>query len=211
MPSYSDEPEDPRAFTRSFDAGYTRFTRLYDFAVKVLPIWKGWLRHALPHVRGPRVLEVSFGTGYLLTQLDAATEAHGIDYNARMVATARGNLLRASRSAHLARATVEALPYQDASFDTVVNTMAFTGYPNAERSLAEMVRVLRPEGRFVMIDVNYPADGNWLGTTLTNGWKAAGDLIREMDPLFDQLSLDYTHEEIGGFGSVHLYLATTRS
>ena len=210
MPDYSDEPEDPREFTRSFDSGYTRVAGLYDIAVKVLPIWKGWLRHALPHVRGPRVLEVSFGTGYLLTQFAGKTEAHGIDYNARLLETARGNLRRASLAAQLACASVETLPYRDASFDTVVNTMAFTGYPNAEQALAEMSRVLRPGGELVMIDVNYPADGNRLGTWLTRGWKATGDLIRDMGPLFDGLSLDYTDEEIGGRGSVHLYLATKR-
>ncbi len=208
MPSYSDEPKDPREFTRSFDSGYTRVARLYDIAVKVLPVWKGWLRHALPHIHGSRVLEVSFGTGYLLTQFAADTEAHGIDYNARLVATARSNLREASLAAQLARATVEALPYPDASFDTVVNTMAFTGYPNAERALAEMARVLRPGGDIVMIDVNYPANGNRLGTMLTRAWKVTGDLIRDMGPLFDRNSLDYTDEEIGGFGSVHLYLAT---
>ncbi len=211
MPGYSDEPQDPREFTQSFDKGYTRLARLYDIAVKILPIWKGWLRHALPQIRGPRVLEVSFGTGCLLTQFAGETEAHGLDYNARMVETARSNLRKAALRAHLVRASVDALPYKDASFDTVVNTMAFTGYPNAELALTEMVRVLRPEGRIVMIDVNYPADGNRLGTMLTRAWKAAGDLIRDMGPLFDGLSLDYTDEEIGGRGSVHLYVATKRS
>ncbi len=211
MPAYSNEPEDPHEFTQSFDRGYTRLARLYDVAVKILPFWKGWLRHALPHVNGARVLEVSFGTGYLLTQFAPQTEAHGVDINARMVETARGNLRKASLTAHLARATVEALPYQDASFDTVVNTMAFTGYPNPERALAEMVRVLRADGRLVMVDVNYPADRNRMGMTLTRAWKAAGDLIRDMGPLFDRLSLAYTDEEIGGRGSVHLYVATKRS
>ncbi len=211
MPAYSNEPQDPREFTQSFDKRYTRLARLYDIAVKILPIWRGWLRHALPHVNGARVLEVSFGTGYLLTQFAPRTEAHGVDINARMVETARSNLRKAALSAHLVRASVETLPYKDASFDTVVNTMALTGYPNAESALTEMVRVLRPDGRLVMIDVNYPADGNRLGTLLTRAWKAAGDLIRDMGPLFDQLSLDYTDKEIGGRGSVHLYIATKQS
>ncbi len=211
MPAYSDEPEESGAFTRSSDGFYTRFARLYDIAVKLLPAWKTWLRHALPHIRGPRVLEVSFGTGYLLTQFAGENEAYGIDYNARMVATAQRNLAQAAMTAHLLRGTVEALPYRDAAFDTVVNTMAFTAYPNAMKALSEMVRVLRPGGRLIMIDVNYPANGNRLGTMLTRGWKAAGDLIRDMEPLFRQLSLDYTDQEIGGYGSIHLYVASKRA
>jgi ubiquinone/menaquinone biosynthesis C-methylase UbiE len=211
MPAYSNEPENPRAFTQSFDSFYTKFGRLYDIAVKLLPMWKGWLQHALPYLQGPRILEVSFGTGYLLTQYADKFEAHGIDFNEKMVATARRNLVQAVGSAHLLRGTVEALPYKDASFDSVLNTMAFTGYPDATKALSEMIRVLQPDGKLIIIDVNYPADGNWLGTRLTDCWKWAGDLIRDMATLFDQLSLDYTEQEIGGRGSVHLYVANKRS
>jgi methylase of polypeptide subunit release factors len=40
-----------------------------------------------------RVLEVSFGTGYLMTQYAGRFETHGVDINGRMVATAKENLL----------------------------------------------------------------------------------------------------------------------
>jgi hypothetical protein len=68
MPSYSNEPADRRAFTERFDRFYTRFAPAYDRLVKALPVWKTWLGRALPHLVGPRVLEVSFGTGYLMTR-----------------------------------------------------------------------------------------------------------------------------------------------
>ena len=68
MVRYSAEPHDHRAFTKSFDRAYTRLARVYDAAVKLLPIRKTWLRPALRPLKGPRVLEVSFGTGYLMTQ-----------------------------------------------------------------------------------------------------------------------------------------------
>jgi ubiquinone/menaquinone biosynthesis C-methylase UbiE len=211
MPTYSDEPENPDEFTQSSNKFYTRFARLYDVAVKLLPVWKSWLRHALPHLQGQRVLEVSFGTGYLLTEYAHQFEAHGIDYNERMVATAQRNLVNAGATAHLLRGTVEALPYKDASFDTVLNTMAFTAYADSVRALSEMIRVLTPGGKLIMIDVNYPADGNLLGTRLTDCWKWAGDLIRDMEALFGQFSLDYVEQEIGGHGSVHLYVASKPS
>jgi len=74
-----------------------------------------------------------------------------------------------------------------------------------------MLRVLAPEGRLVLIDVNYPANGNWLGTRLTEFWKRSGDLVRDMGELFRECGLDYSDEEIGGAGSVHLYVAARRA
>ena len=84
--------------------------------------------------------------------------------------------------------------------------MAFTAYPDGNLALSEMLRVLEPGGRIVMVDINYPSDGNWIGTTLTNAWKAGGDIIRDMPALFAEYGLEWTEEEVGGFGSVHLYV-----
>lgn len=102
------------------------------------------------------------------------------------------------------------LPYPDRFFDTVLCTMAFSGYPDSHVALGEMVRVLAPDGRLVLIDVNYPADGNRLGTFWTEPWKRAGDLVRDMAGLFRAAGLDHSDDEIGGSGSIHLYLATRR-
>jgi len=70
-----------------------------------------------------------------------------------------------------------------------------------------MKRVLRPGGRIVMVDISYPKEGNWLGTVLTNAWRSFGDIIRDMPALFEQFGFDYSDREIGGYGSVHLYIA----
>jgi hypothetical protein len=59
----------------------------------------------------------------------------------------------------------------------------------------------------VLVDINYPADGNWLGIRLTRLWQAGGDLIRDMSALFGEFSLRYEDREIGGWGRVHLYVA----
>ncbi len=206
---YSPNPADPHAYTRGNDRRYTRFARLYDVAVKAVPVWRRWLVHALPAIRGPRVLEVSFGTGWLLSQYAGLYRTDGIDLNPELIAVARRNLTRAGASADLRQGTVEALPYPDATFDTVVNTMAFTGYPDAVAAAAELTRVLKPGGRLVLVDINYPQDGNRLGTALVRWlWKPLGDLIRDVQALLSEAGLDVQDDEVGGWGSVHLYLAT---
>ena len=46
-----------------------------------------------------------------------------------------------------------------------------------------------------------------VGTLLTNLWKIAGDLIRDIPELLARFNFEYELEEIGGFGSVHMYVA----
>jgi len=157
----------------------------------------------------PRVLEVSIGTGWLLTQYAGQHRTDGIDLNPKLLDVARRNLARAGVHADLRLGTVEALPYPDATFDTVVNTMAFTGYPDGAVAAAELARVLTPGGRMVLIDINYPRNGNRIGTLLVDRfWKPFGDLIRDIPALLSDAGLEVRDDEIGGWGSIHRYLAT---
>jgi len=175
-----------------------------------LLIWRRWLRQAIPHIEGPRVLEISFGTGWLLTQYADRFVAHGVDLNERLTVVARRNLVRAGAHANLVRADAGSLPYRAASFDTVVNTMAFTGYPDGAQAMSELARVLRPGGRVVMVDINFPRDHNLVGSCLVEVWKRTGDVVRDMAALFAAWDLAVEDREIAGRGSVHLYLATKR-
>jgi len=207
---YVPEPEDKSKFTRDFDRFYTAFAGLYGIGIKISPVYRRWLEAALPHIAGPRVLEVSFGTGHLLTKLAPRYETYGLDYNQKFVRLMYEGLARRGSFPMLTRGDVGALPYKDASFDTIVNTMAFSGYPDGARAMAEMARVLKTGGRLVMVDIAYPRDRNRLGMLAAKMWIALGDIIREMAPLFAQNGFEVTEEEIGGFGSVHLYVAEKR-
>lgn len=204
---YTPEPGDKVRYTQEFDRAYTRYADLYNWIVKLLPIWNGWITEALPHIRGPRVLEVSFGTGYLLTRYARQYKTFGIDLNARLVEVANENLQAAGLKAYLQLGNVNQIPYASGVFDSVINTMAFSGYPDGSRAMGELHRVLKPGGRLVMVDVNYPHNNNRMGTMLTRIWMRFGDIIRDMDALFHRFGFAYRDEEIGGFGSVHLYIA----
>ena len=155
-PASPGEPADPARVTAEWDRLYSAFARSYDLAVRFLPVWKTWLKRALPHIRGPRVLEISFGTGYLLSRYADRFECHGVDINRKMIETAQRGLDRTAGRADLVRANVERLPYPDGTFDSIVNTMAFSGYPRGLEALTEMKRVLRADGRLILIDFAYP-------------------------------------------------------
>jgi len=205
--SYVNEPEEKEKFTEQYDHFYTSFARLYEGTVKFFPFWRRWLDATLPHIQGPRVLEVSFGTGYLLMQYADQFETYGIDYNERFVTMLQEKLTKAGLSANIQQGNVEELPYEDGYFDSIINTMAFTAYPDGEKAMSEIHRVLKPGGKIVMVDVDYPFDHNRVGVFITKAWIAGGDIVRDMEPLFKNFGFEYTNEEIGGYGSVHLYVA----
>ncbi len=204
---YPQEPSDPAQFTARADQAYSMFAQTYDRVVRLWPTWRKWLNSALPHIQGPRVLEVSFGTGYLLTRYAAEYDVTGIDLNAALAVVAKRNLMANGIQPNLARANVEALPFREGHFDTVVNTMAMSGYPDGEAAIAEIGRVLRPGGRLILIDVNYPTIPTMAGRLVAWGWRAAGDVFRDIDGLLQASGFKYETNEIGGFGTVHLYVA----
>jgi ubiquinone/menaquinone biosynthesis C-methylase UbiE len=100
-----------------------------------------------PHVgRGP-VLEAGCGTGLILqrlAQLNNGRPTVGIDLSAGMLRVAR------SRGLAIAQASVDALPFPDQSFDTVVSFKVLAHVPQIERALAELARVTRPGGYLLL-------------------------------------------------------------
>lgn len=172
-----------------------------------MPNWQAWISSVVPHVQGPRILDIACGTGYLLNQLNDYPEIYGLDLNADMLALARIK----HPSIPLQRGDAHHLPYRAGTFDTVINTMAFNGYPDSLRALAEMHRVLRVGGRLLIVDVNPPADRNPVGMAFARKWETRVNPALEMGPLFARVGFSFTDQEIGGFGSVHLYVAEKKT
>ena len=208
--NWSEEPADARVYTAEFDRFYTRFSRLYDRLLKIFPIWRNWIEAALPCIEGSRVLEVGFGTGYLMTQFAGNCEAYGVDMNLALIEIARDNLRRAGVTANLQQANVEQLPFPANFFDTVLSTVAFTGFPDGERAMAEITRVLKPEGRLVLVDVALPPDGNLLGTVVASGFAASGDILRDMLVLFERFGYECEATAVGGSVSIQRYCGRLR-
>jgi ubiquinone/menaquinone biosynthesis C-methylase UbiE len=104
---------------------------------------------------GDRLFEVGFGNGKLVPRLLAlAHEAiyAGIDFSETMVAEAKAfnkALIEAGR-ASFRLAPVDAIPFADGSFDRAMTLNTIYFWPEPIRALAEIRRVLRPEGRFLV-------------------------------------------------------------
>lgn len=201
------EPPDPEAYSARNNAVYSRLAGIYDFAVRHTSLYNRWLLPALRHIRGPRVLEVSFGTGWLLSRYAGRFDTYGIDLNRDMIRVTTRNLRVAGHTIPLQQARVEALPYRTECFDTVVNTMAFGGYPRADEAMSEIRRVLKPGGRLILVDMAMPADRNRMGRIWIRVYIASRDILRDMRELFHRHGFTYSDEAIGLSGSLHLYVA----
>lgn len=99
-----------------------------------------------------RTLEVAIGTGRNLPRYGGDVALTGIDLSPGMLAKARQKAAARGSTADLREADAERLPLDDASFDTVVCTLALCAIPDREAAVREMVRVLRPGGRLVLVD-----------------------------------------------------------
>lgn len=100
-----------------------------------------------------RVLEVGFGGGVALKKLAArAHSVAGIDLSEAAVRAARRTFRREIEEGRLEveEASVEAIPFDDASFDRVLTVHTIYFWPDPDRGLREILRVLKPGGRFVL-------------------------------------------------------------
>ena len=68
--------------------------------------------------------------------------------------------------------SAEHLPFPDAFFDTVVSGLVFCSVPDPARGLTEIHRVLKPDGRLLMLEHVHARNrvGRWLLDTLQPPW-----------------------------------------
>jgi SAM-dependent methyltransferase len=128
--------------------------------------WRRWQAGVWQEVHGSDVLEIGFGTGELLAQgAQQGLAIVGLDRSPVMVEVARQ---RATKRDAPFRATLgdgHALPFERHQFDTVMATFP-AGYILDLSTLAEIRRVLRAEGRLVLlglwVDLHLGRIGRWL-------------------------------------------------
>lgn len=142
--------------------------RLYDLLGAILMLGRGPAMRertiALAHLGpGESVLEVGCGTGEIAMRAKVRSGPRGvvagIDPSPEMIAVARQKAAQANLDIDYRVASVEALPFADATFDTVLSSLMMHHLPEdlKPRALAEIRRVLKPGGRLLIVDFKEPA------------------------------------------------------
>lgn len=98
------------------------------------------------------VLEVGIGTGRNLGRYPPGVALTGVDLSPAMLALARDRAAALGVHVRLVEGDAQALDLPAAAFDTVVATLALCAVPDDRRAVAELVRVLRPGGRLLLLD-----------------------------------------------------------
>ena len=117
-----------------------------------------WHVMAKPHlqdIQGKRVLEIGCGRGgfskYLLEQGAHLTAA---DFSSAAIDITR-RLLQDAPGCETLVADIQAIPYPDNYFDTVISLETLEHVPDPDKGLAELIRVVKPGGKIVITTPNY--------------------------------------------------------
>ena len=140
---------------------YDRLADIYDLR------WHNYILNTLTFLHNweeiepqSTILDVACGTGEferLLLNQNPTQKITGIDISEKMLNIAREKY-RAYPSVKFHQASVHSLPFSSQSFDVVVSANAFHYFDEPEVALAEMKRVLKPNGKIIILDWNkdYP-------------------------------------------------------
>lgn len=107
-----------------------------------------------------KVLDIATGAGHTaLAFASYVSECEGIDLTKEMVQVA--SKLASDRGVQNVRFQIgdaENLPFPDATFDMITCRFGAHHFPNPEKAVKEVSRVLKPGGRFLLVDHYAPAD-----------------------------------------------------
>ena len=137
---------------------FDRIAGVYDVMNSVMTagMHQRWRERAVELARvgpGARALDVATGTGDLAVALRASgADVVGCDFSEEMLERAR----RKEPSARFEWADALALPYEDDAFDAATVGFGARNFSDLSRGLAEMVRVVRPGGRVVVLEITAP-------------------------------------------------------
>ena len=150
------------------------FPALYDWFMG--PAERGrlaaWRRDVVGPVEG-ETLEIAAGTGIDFQYYRPGVTVTATEPDVNMLQRSRVRAERAAATILLVGADAQALPFRAGSFDTCVVALGLCTIPSPRSALAEVHRVLRPDGKVRLVEhvrVARPVIG-WLQDVLTPVWR----------------------------------------
>jgi demethylmenaquinone methyltransferase/2-methoxy-6-polyprenyl-1,4-benzoquinol methylase len=131
--------------------------------------WRRLAAQACLETKPRRILDIGCGTGDLTINIARLAskdiEIVGLDYSLPMLERARYKAEKAGvgKSIRFIEGEASHLPFPDASFDVAAISFAFRNLtyknPVCRQHLAEVLRILKPGGRYVIVESSQPENG----------------------------------------------------
>mgnify|MGYP001263062327 FL=1 len=130
-------------------ANFSNIYKFYDLINTVLTLGfdKSWRKKAVSNLIGNTVLDLGSGTGATFDQL-LNYETTAIDPDKKM--------LELNTFENKVLGSAEYLPFDDNSFDNVFCSFVWRNVTDTSKALKEVYRVLKPGGKFILLDMTRP-------------------------------------------------------
>lgn len=142
----------------TISGNYDNLNRVISFGVDIK--WRKKVLEIVKKSKPTTILDIATGTGDLAI-LMAATEAQkiiGLDISAGMleVGVQKINNKNLSNTIEMVLGDSENIPFDDNYFDAITVAFGVRNFENLEKGLSEILRVLKPQGTFVILETSIP-------------------------------------------------------
>lgn len=144
---------------------FDRIAPRYDFLNRLLSFrqdqrWRKELVRVLPTVSNGSLLDVATGTGDVLLQIACSSKQfsklHGVDISSKMLNIAQQKAKKKGINVNFELMSAEDLKFLDQSFEAVTISFGLRNVVDKKKGLEEFYRVLKPEGRLVILEFFSP-------------------------------------------------------
>ncbi|WP_299111195.1 bifunctional demethylmenaquinone methyltransferase/2-methoxy-6-polyprenyl-1,4-benzoquinol methylase UbiE [uncultured Winogradskyella sp.] len=149
--------------TKMFDTiskEYDGLNRVISFGIDVK--WRDKVVDIIAKTQPESILDIATGTGDLaisLTKTDAK-EIIGLDISDGMLEVGRKKIKSKNLDGVISMVIgdSEDLPFEDNTFDAITVAFGVRNFENLEKGLTEILRVLKPNGMFVILETSVPTN-----------------------------------------------------
>lgn len=143
-------------------AYFSKSARNYDFATKIISPLRQKLFLAANAQAGDQILDIATGTGAIALKFAShGFSVKGVDLSKDMLEAAKSK--KGNLDVEFIHCDASALPFADGAFDIATVSFALHDMPFEirKRVLLEVNRILKPSGKFIIMDYHKPDNTLW--------------------------------------------------
>jgi demethylmenaquinone methyltransferase/2-methoxy-6-polyprenyl-1,4-benzoquinol methylase len=142
----------------TISGNYDNLNRVISFGIDIK--WRKKVLQIVAQSKPKKILDIATGTGDLAI-LMAQTQADkiiGLDISAGMLEVGERKIAHKnlSKTIDMVLGDSENMPFEDNYFDAITVAFGVRNFENLEKGLSEILRVLKPNGVFVILETSVP-------------------------------------------------------